>query len=96
MRKTIASLALVLGLATPSCIGPDYAYNNIRNWNASLTENKFVNELAFLGLNIIPVYSFALMGDYLIFNSIEFWSGNNVLPEPKEYENQAKLGESGE
>ena len=49
-----------------------------------------VNELAFLGLNIVPVYPLCLFGDYIVFNSIEFWSGDNVISEPKEFKSQGK------
>ena len=50
--------ALVLGTCffATSCIGPNNAYNSLAAWNSKLSDSKFVNELAFLGLTIVPVY----------------------------------------
>lgn len=31
---------------------------------------------------ILPVYPLCLAGDIVIFNSIEFWGGNNPINEP--------------
>ena len=52
MKKALVSLALVLGLTCPSCLGPDHLYNSIKNWNAELSEQDWVNELVFLGREI--------------------------------------------
>ena len=79
-----ATFALAACLTTTSCIGPNNAYNSLLTWNSKLSDSKFVNELAFLGLNIIPVYGLFLFGDYIIFNSVEFWSGKNWIDCPNE------------
>lgn len=80
LKKTALAGALGLTLlATSSCLGPMNTFNNLRKWNEELTENKWVNELAFIGLNIIPVYGIAYLGDIIIFNSIEFWGGDNPV-----------------
>ena len=42
-------------------------------------ENKWVDELIFLAVAIIPVYGFGMMFDAVIFNSIEFWTGKNPI-----------------
>ena len=62
--------------------GPNNALNRLNNWNSELSDSKFLNELAFLGLNIIPVYSLWYAGDLLIFNSWEFWTGKNLIDAP--------------
>ena len=62
-----------------SCIGSFSAFNGLRDWNESITDSKFGNELIFLALWVIPVYQFATVGDLLIFNSIEFWGGENPI-----------------
>ena len=82
MKKALVSLALVLGLACPSCLGPDHLYNSIKNWNAELSEQDWVNELVFLGLMIIPVYPIAGALDILLFNTINYWSGENTISDP--------------
>lgn len=33
----------------------------------------------FIGLTIIPVYDICLLADAIVFNSIEFWTGNNPV-----------------
>jgi hypothetical protein len=33
-------------------------------------------------LTIIPVYGIAYLGDIIIFNSIEFWGGENPISPP--------------
>jgi hypothetical protein len=74
-----ATLALVLG--SSSCLGPDHAYGQIKNWNAGLSDQKWLNEVVFLGLWIIPVYELTLLGDVLIFNTVGYW-GENPIKDP--------------
>ena len=61
-----------------SCVGSFGLFNRISSWNQSVG-NKFVNELVFLALNIVPVYGVAYLADALVINSIEFWSGSNPM-----------------
>jgi len=44
-----------------------------------LSDSKFVNNLVFWALNIVPVYGLFFLGDAIIFNVIEFWSGSNPI-----------------
>ena len=41
--------------------------------------DKFVNELVFLAMHIVPVYEITIFADILVLNSIEFWTGNKAL-----------------
>jgi hypothetical protein len=86
--RTGAAIALGVCSITASCIGPNNAYNGVNNWNSKLSDSKFVNELAYLGLHIVPVYPLALLGDMLIFNSVEFWSGENWIAKPEPFKPQ--------
>lgn len=61
-----------------SCVGSFGLFNRISSWNQTMG-NKFVNELVFLALNIVPVYPVAYLADALVLNSIEFWSGSNPM-----------------
>jgi hypothetical protein len=81
LKNAILSGVLAMGLST-SCLGPDNAYRSIRNWNANLSDQDWVNELVFLGITIIPVYGIALIGDVLIFNTINYWTGDNPIGDP--------------
>lgn len=81
MKKLLAGALLACFMST-SCLGPDPAFNGVRNWNAKVTSHDWVNECIFLGLTIIPVYSLCLFGDILIFNTIGYWSGDYPFGEP--------------
>lgn len=82
MKKTILAAALALGITTSSCLGPDNAYNSIKNWNAELSEQDWVNEIVFLGLTFIPVYGFALFLDVVVLNTVNYWTGDNPIDDP--------------
>lgn len=69
----IAAAALVAG-----CYGPFRLTKRLHAWNGEVGD-KWVVEAAFLGLALFPVYSFAMLGDALVFNSIEFWGGTNPV-----------------
>jgi hypothetical protein len=82
LKKALAAGILALGLGSSSCLGPDNAYGSIKNWNAGLSDQDWVNEVVFLGLHIIPVYQLALLGDIVIFNTIGYWTGDNPISDP--------------
>jgi len=82
MTKTLLASALTLSLLGSSCLGPDNLYRSLKNWNATMTEQDFLNEAVFIGLNIIPVYWFALAGDVLIFNTVGYWTGDDIITDP--------------
>ena len=79
MKKMLLGTALALGLTMTSCLGPNNAFNNLNHWNTKVTDSKWGNEGIFLVLTIIPVYTLFYWGDILIFNSIEFWGGENPI-----------------
>lgn len=86
MKKKYLSVALVLALAgsimTTSCIGSFSLTNKLLDWNKSVGD-KFVNEVVFIALSVIPIYGITLIADVLVLNSIEFWSGNNPMAKGK-------------
>lgn len=88
MIKKLPVLALLLVLTT-GCIGPNNAFDSVISWNSRATESKWWNELIFLPMSIVA--EFALIGDYLIFNSIEFWGGENPIQEPQPFSPQNEL-----
>lgn len=84
MRKFITKAAVIvlvgaMGIAMSSCYGPFRLTSKLHDWNGQVSQKKFVNELVFLGLCILPAYEICVLGDGLIFNSIEFWGGNNPI-----------------
>ena len=85
MKKTILGLSCGLTMLGASCIGPNNAFNQVNNWNAHLTKIPIVNELLYFVMWWIPVYPIVWLGDQLIFNSVEFWGGENPIPRAEEF-----------
>ncbi len=80
MTKVVAITLLVsTSFMMSGCFGSFALVSKVHEFNGSVSNSKFVNELVFLGLCIIPVYELAALGDALIFNTIEFWGGNNPI-----------------
>jgi hypothetical protein len=80
-RAKASTRALVLGLALltfAGCYGPFNLTRKLHRWNGEVGE-KWANEGVFLVCIIFPVYFFATLGDAIIFNSIEFWGGENPI-----------------
>lgn len=76
---TAATIALLAGSVTfTSCIGPFNLTHKVLNWNNSVG-GKFVNEVVFLAMCIVPVYGVCLFVDSVVLNSIEFWTGKNPV-----------------
>jgi len=76
----VALLIVCIILATSGCIGSFTLTRQVYNWNAGL--GKIGGELIFLAFVIIPVYSITMIGDALIFNTIQFWGGGTVIDPP--------------
>lgn len=88
LRNAFLALALVFSLTQTACFGSFKLTQVVWNFNKNVSGDKFVQELVFLALAIVPVYSLAILADALVVNSIEFWSGSNPV--------QAGLDEVGD
>ena len=83
-RRLIAlTLAAVLGYGSLSCMGQFAATKMLYNFNSTITDSKIINNLVFWALLIIPVYNLAIAADGIVLNTIEFWTGNNLLAEQR-------------
>ncbi len=82
MKRSVLAGALTLCLFTSGCLGPNNAFDGLHHWNKGVTDNKWGNEAIFIALTVIPVYPLFYLGDILIFNSIEFWGGENPIDPP--------------
>jgi hypothetical protein len=75
----VTSLLIAVLLTTAlGCYGSFPLINKVYKFNGTLG-NKFVNELGFLVMNIVPVYGVAAFIDAVLLNTIEFWSGKNPV-----------------
>jgi hypothetical protein len=80
LTATVCTAALALAVSTPltGCYGSFGLTKKIYKWNGSLG-NKFLNTVVMWAFLIIPVYQLASLGDLIIFNLIEFWTGSNPV-----------------
>jgi hypothetical protein len=83
MKKIrVSAAALLAGVSMvlmSSCIGSFGLFNKVLSWNQTATNNKWINELIFICLSIVPVYEVSYFLDAVLFNSLEFWTGNSPL-----------------
>lgn len=81
IRRGIAILILAafLPAATTGCFGSFQLVRKVYQFNREVSPDKWIRELTFLVLVIIPVYGAASFLDAVIFNSVEFWTGNNPV-----------------
>lgn len=89
-NKPFCALAIFLALvcSTTSCFGPFNATARVHTWNREF-ENRWAGEGVFLAFSILWVNRVVLVGDMLIFNSIEFWGGTNPIDPPSKERVQA-------
>ena len=78
MRKIIPAL-LIGSILLTGCTGPFQLTKNLHKWQTTVSDDQWAQEVVFLGCVILPVYGLATLGDALIFNSIEFWGGENPI-----------------
>jgi len=81
MKKLTLKLATLMmcgAFVFSSCIGSFALHQKVLDWNQGVGD-KWVNEIVFLALNIVPVYGICYLADAVVINSIEFWSGNNPV-----------------
>lgn len=80
MKRVIAAILIgaVLVLSFTACFGKFQATRTVYGWNDSLG-NKWVKTLVFWAFSIIPVYMVVGLVDAIIFNLIEFWTGQNPI-----------------
>ena len=75
MKKAVLIIMLgVMLFGASGCIGSFGKTSDLLSWNKDFNDSKWVNEAIFVGL--VPVYFFAAMADMIVFNTMEFWSGD--------------------
>jgi hypothetical protein len=70
------SLLVTMSPIFIGCYGYFPLTKAVYRYNGDITHHKVLRTLIFWGLVIIPVYGTSLLADALVFNLIEFWSGN--------------------
>ena len=78
-KLKLVSVALSALMLFTGCYGSFGLVQKVHEFNGNVTDSKFVHEILFLVMVIVPVYSIASFIDVAILNLIEFWSGSNPL-----------------
>ncbi|MFO0707133.1 MAG: DUF3332 family protein [Nitrospira sp.] len=84
-KKSITSAVLAsVMLTSTACYGPFNLTRNVYHWNSGIkgsgeVNDKWMKEFVFFGMIVVPVYMFSALLDAFIFNSIQFWSGDNPV-----------------
>jgi len=76
--KRLASVFVIAALAT-GCYGSFGAFNAVHGWNGHATGNRIANSFIHAGLWIVPVYELTILGDLIIFNTVEFATGTPMF-----------------
>jgi hypothetical protein len=74
----LVTLAVLVIL--PGCLGPGNAAGHLGKWNKTQFETKWAQEGVFI--LVFPAYLVCGVGDILIFNSIQWWTGENPISSP--------------
>jgi hypothetical protein len=78
--RWLAALCIsFLSVHVSGCFGSFALVRKVYGINESISDNKFIRWVVFLGFSIIPVYGISGLVDVLVLNSLEFWTGSNPL-----------------
>lgn len=85
VRKAVAVVVIASFMSvTSACYGPFNLTRNVYHWNSSIkgsgeVNEKWMKEIVFFGMIVIPVYILSPLIDAFIFNPIQFWTGDNPV-----------------
>lgn len=79
MKKIFVASAIASSVLLSGCLGQNALFNKVQDWNASATDEKFINQGISFAFWFIPVYGLTLFADIVVLNSIEFWTGTNPV-----------------
>ena len=81
-RSARAGILMVAAtLMVSGCFGPFNLTRRLYRWNSEVSD-KWGREFLFILLAWAPVYGLTLVGDAVVFNSMEFWTGKNPVDAP--------------
>ncbi|OCH15322.1 hypothetical protein A6E05_18815 [Aliivibrio sp. 1S165] len=79
MKKILIKTAGIIILATTltGCIGSNAVTGKVMKFNVEVVDNRYAR--AGVNLLLAPVYGITTAADYVLFNSLEFWTGKNPI-----------------
>jgi hypothetical protein len=97
------AMMVLLSVMTMStaCYGPFNLTKNVYRWNSNVkgsgqVNDKWMKEIVFFGMLIIPAYMFSALLDTFIFNSMHFWTGESPIKESDLGSDGTKVATVGE
>lgn len=75
----IIALASLVMLSHSGCFGSFQLTKMVHELNQDISSDKFIQEVVFIFLFILPAYEAAFICDVLVMNLIEFWTGANPV-----------------
>ena len=87
--RRITGFVLAASMLMSGCYGSFNLTRQVYHWNGQIGD-KWPREFMFIVLTWVPVYGIAGLGDAIVFNSIEFWSGKNPVDAPAAKATQTK------
>jgi hypothetical protein len=82
MKKSTRFLCLFLGFSmltqVQGCYGNFALTRKLYAWNGTVGD-KWINSIVMFALSIVPVYLACGIADYLLFNTLQFWTGKNPV-----------------
>jgi hypothetical protein len=67
----------ILASALTGCVGSNAVTGKVMKFNVEVVDNRYARA----GVNFLlaPVYGITTAADYVVFNSLEFWTGKNPI-----------------
>ena len=94
MKKAIAALLCASVLVLSGCHGSYGLTKKLLRWNGTLG-NKWLNSCVHFLLWVVPVYEVSIgLVDFLVLNTVEFWTGSNPLAGGDSYYEKDAQGNS--
>lgn len=83
-QMVAATVLLSFMTMSSACYGPFNLTKNVYHWNSNVkgsgqVNDKWMKEIVFFGMLIIPAYMFSALLDTFIFNSMHFWTGESPI-----------------
>jgi hypothetical protein len=75
----VAAALAAAAVPASGCYGKYTAFHKVHKWNGGVTASRIANSAIHFGLWILPVYELVILGDILIFNTVETFTGKNPL-----------------
>lgn len=80
MRRGVASFLILCLFSVYGCFGKFNLTRKVYDINSQVSD-KFLRSAVTWAFIIIPVYGISALLDFVLFNTIEFWTGKNPIAE---------------